>query len=109
MMWVSSATENAANEAVVRIYEYHQSHPDTGSGVTGEEERVAFLQQQADRISSTNTLYTAVSLGLFILCIGIMMNNYRHTRDLGKRLSAAEDEAREARIIAEREGRIAGP
>ena len=90
MMWVSRSTENAANAAVERIYEYHQSHPEVDSEWTDEENRVAFLQQQADQISSTNTMYSIVSLSLFVLCIAIMLNNYRHTQKLGQRLSAAE-------------------
>ena len=100
MMWVSRATENAANDAVERIYEYHQNHPehDTEKGV---EERIAYLQEQARTISSTNTVYTVVSLGLFLLVITMMLNNYRHTKKLGEQLSRAEEEASTARKIAE--------
>lgn len=35
MMWVSRATENAANTAVEQIYEYHQSHPDHDKSEAG--------------------------------------------------------------------------
>jgi len=99
LMWVSRATENAANSAVERIYEYHQSHLSDSPGEGGE--RVAFLKEQAKQISSTNTLYTIVSLGLFLLTTVIMMNNYRETRRLGRRLTEAEDAARAAQKIAE--------
>ena len=101
MMWVSRATETAADEAVQRIYEYHQTHPAHDTGEEAAAERSAFLQEQADRISRTNTLYTVVSLGIFIVSMGIMLNNYRDTRKMGERLTAAEESARAARKIAE--------
>lgn len=101
MMWVSRATENAAEQAVERIYEYHESHPSDDSGEDVRENRVKFLHEQARQISSTNTLYTVVSLGLFLLAIIMMMNNYRDTQKLGKQLTAAENEASAAKKIAE--------
>ena len=101
VMWVSRATENAAYESVERIHEYHDTHPADDSDETVNAERVAFLQEEANRISSTNMLYTAVSLGLFLVCITIMLNNFRDTRKLGEQLSAAEKEAEDARKIAE--------
>ena len=90
VMWVSRATETAANTAVENIFEYHQLHPDHDSSEKSIEEREAYLHQQAQGISSTNTLYSAVSLGLFILCITIMLDNYKETEKLGKRLSKAD-------------------
>lgn len=107
MMWVSRATEGAAERAIQDIYEYHVSHPTDDSNEQVREERVAFLQKQADRISNTNTLYTIVSLGLFLLSTTIMANNYRDTRELGRQLSAAEQEAEAARKIAELKASIA--
>ncbi|MBQ7372706.1 MAG: amino acid permease [Blautia sp.] len=101
MMWVSRATENAAQTAVDQIYEYHESHPADDSVENVREERITFLQEQADKISGTNTLYMIASLGLFLLSTMIMFNNYRDTRELGQRLSAAEEEAQAARKIAE--------
>ena len=100
MMWVSRATENAANEAVENIYEYHQSHPEHDSGVSVEE-RMDYLHRQAKEISSTNTLYTAVSLGLFLIVMSMMLNNYRDAKKLGQQLAEAEKEADAARKIAE--------
>ena len=93
MMWVSRKTEAAANEAVERIYQYHQSHPSVDHGELDEEQRVDFLQDQAEQISSTNTMYSVVSLGLFLLCITIMLNNYQDTRRLGEQLSKVEKTA----------------
>ena len=101
MMWVSRSTENAANEAAERIYEYHQTHSDVDENAFTIAARMSFLGEQARSISSTNTLYTMVSLGLFILCIIIMMQNYSEARSLGKMLTAAEKEAADARKIAE--------
>ena len=101
MMWVSRATENAANQTVERIYEYHQAHHESDSGEDTGAARMAFLDEQAKSISSTNTLYTMVSIGLFLLCTFIMMHNYQDSRRLGKRLTAAEKEAEDARKIAE--------
>ena len=101
MMWVSRATESAANEAVDRIFEYHESHPTLDTDEAVKEKRVAYLREQAKAISSTNTLYTVVSLGLFLLIITMMLNNYRDTQKLGKRLTEAENEAIAARKIAE--------
>ena len=101
MMWVSRATENAANNAVQNIFEYHQNHPAHDSSEYDIEHRVEFLQEQAKQISRTNTLYTGVSLVLFTLCMTIMFNNYRHTRRLGERLTVAQEEARVAQQIAE--------
>ncbi|MBR0368812.1 MAG: amino acid permease [Clostridia bacterium] len=101
MMWVSRETENAANDAVERIYQYHQSHPDHDVDAGGGEERVSYLHEQAKAISSTNTLYTAVSLGLFLLVVTMLVNNYRDTQKLGERLTEAENEAIAAKKIAE--------
>ena len=80
MMWVTRKTETAANEAVERIFEYHQSHPDHDSDAAGAEERTHFLREQAKQISSTNTLYSLVSLGLFLLSTTIMLNNYQEKK-----------------------------
>ena len=101
MMWVSRQTETAANNAVERIYEYHQSHPAYDASTEGSGERVAYLYEQAKAISSTNTLYTAVSLGLFLLVVSMLLNNYQDTQKLGKRLTKAENEAIAAKKIAE--------
>ena len=101
MMWVSRATENAANTAVQRIFEYHQSHPEHDTEERAIEERETYLQEQANQVTKTNTLYTIVSLGLFIISTAIMLNNYKDTRVLGERLTAAETEAEAARKIAE--------
>ena len=101
MMWVTRATENAADEAVQRIFEYHESHPADDTDVTVRNERIAFLREQAKEITSTNTMYSVVSLGLFLLVITMMLNNYRDTQKLGERLTEAENEAVAARKIAE--------
>jgi diguanylate cyclase (GGDEF)-like protein len=100
MMWVSRATQNAANDAVERIYQYHRHSASTQDEVT-EEERSIFLHEQAKQISKTNSLYTMVSLGLFVLTTIIMLNNYSETRVLGKRLYVAEEDAKTAKRIAE--------
>lgn len=86
IMCASRATEKAADEAVERIYLYHQSHP-TVDLKKSEAERLLFLHEQAKHISSTNTLYSLVSLGMFLLSVLIMMSNYRDTQRLGKQLS----------------------
>ena len=65
------------------------------------EERKAYLHEQAKGITSTNTLYTSVSLGLFMIVITMMLNNYRENQVLGERLTEAEREANTAREIAE--------
>ena len=96
MMWVSRETEKAANNTVTQILEYHESHPADDSDTTVREDREAFLQKQAKQISSTTTLYTVVSLALFLLSTTIMLNNYRDTRKLGERLHAAEEAAKES-------------
>ena len=101
MMWVSRATETAAEEAVERIFEYHQSHPDHDADNATVEERTAYLEEQAKAISSTNILYSGVSLGLFMLFVSMLLNNYRDTQKLGERLTEAENEAASARKIAE--------
>ncbi len=101
VMWVSRTTENAAYESVERIHQYHDTHPADDSDPRVNRERTAFLEREASRISSTNILYTVVSLGLFTLCIAIMLNNYKDTRRLSAQLSIAEKTAEDARKIAE--------
>ncbi len=101
MMWVSRATEQAADASVHKIYEYHQRHPNHDSAEASVEERTEFLQEQADEITKTNTLYTIVSLFLFIISMTIMLTNYKETKALGEKLSAAEEEAEAAKRIAE--------
>lgn len=101
VMWVSRATEDAAQKAVERIYEYHQNHSSTDSDGMGEKSRTEFLQKQADDISDTNILYAVVSLGVFLLSAAVIMNNYQENKVLGERLSLAESEARSAKKIAE--------
>ncbi|MBO7670915.1 MAG: amino acid permease, partial [Oscillospiraceae bacterium] len=100
MMWVSRATESAANEAVEQIMQYHESHPTDDTDETVREDRADYLQKQAKEISSTNILYTVVSLGLFLVVVTMMMNNYRDTQELGERLTEAENEAEAAHKIA---------
>lgn len=101
MMWVSRATENAAENAVQRIFEYHETHPADDSDPVVREQRVEFLEKQAGEIARTNTLYSLVSLWLFILVVAMMLNNYRDTQKLGERLTEAEKEAESAKRIAE--------
>ena len=101
MMWVSRSTENAADEAVQRIYDYHQIHSGSDADPVSVEEREHFLQEQADQITGTNTLYSVVSLGLFLIFLVIMLHNYQDFQRLGRRLSLAEEEAESARKIAE--------
>ena len=101
MMWVSRATERAANSTIQQIMEYHESHPADDSDLAVREDREAFLQEQAKQITSTTTLYTIVSLALFLLSTAIMLNNYRDTRKLGERLSAAEEAAKESQSKVE--------
>ncbi len=100
MMWVSRHTEIAANDAVDRIYAYHQAHPEHDS-LESQEERTDFLREQAKSVSSTNTLYTMVSLGLFLVIFTMLLNNYKETQELGEKLAEAENEAIAARKIAE--------
>ena len=101
MMWVSRATEKAADAAAQNIYAYHQAHPEHDTGEEAIEEREAFLQAQADSVTKVNTLYTIVSLGFFIVSMAIMLFNYRETRELGEKLTVAEDTARAAQQIAD--------
>ena len=100
MMWVSRATENAANETVDRIMEYHENHPADDSNAATRSERSAFLQEQAKGISRANTMYIAFSLGLFLLVVAILLNNYKETQKLGEALTEAEEEANAAKKIA---------
>ena len=101
MMWVSRETEAAANDAVDRIFEYHQSHPDHDADNASVVERSSYLHEQAKAITSTNILYTAVSLGLFLLFFSLLLNNNRENQKLGEQLTEAENEASAARKIAE--------
>ena len=101
MMWVSRATETAANDAVERIFEYHQNHPDHDSDNASIVARSSFLHEQAKAISTTNMLYTGVSLGLFLLFFSLLLNNHRETQKLGEQLTEAERAAVAAKKIAD--------
>ena len=101
MMWVSRATEKAANEAVQNIFEYHETHPTDDSNEEVREERIEYLQEQAKKIASVNTLYSMVSLGLFLVVVLMMLNNYRENQRLEEQLNEKENEAIEAKQIAE--------
>ena len=101
MMWVTRATESAADEAVERIFEYHETHPTDNSDASVMEERAEFLRKQAETITSTNSMHSIVSLGLFVIVVSMMLNNYRETQKLGVRLTEAENEAIAAKKIAE--------
>ncbi len=101
MMWVSRSTEKVAEEAVERIFVYHESHSTDDSIPKVREERTKFLHQQAKEIGDSNTTHSFVSLGLFFLALMIIFNNYRDTRELGERLSEAEERARQAKRIAD--------
>ena len=91
-MCASRATEKAADDAVKRIYVYHQEHPSVDMEEDGAE-REFFLHEQAKLISSTNTLYSVVSLGVFFLSALIILNNYRDTQLLGRQLTKAKETA----------------
>ena len=101
MMWVSRATEQAADEAAERIFQYHQEHPGTDTGELAPEARENFLHEQAQHVSQTNTLYTMVSIMLMGVSTVIMVDNYREKRQLGQQLDVAEHEAQAAKEIAE--------
>ena len=93
MMWVSRQTEAATNEAVVQIYEFHESHAGSTAETVDSAEVQAFLQSQASEIQKRNALYTIVSFALFFLSTGVMMNNFRATRRLGQKLNLAQRQA----------------
>jgi len=101
LMWVSRATEKAADQAVYRIAMYDQTHRDSAATALDSKARVDFLHEQAKTISRTNVLYSSVSVILFAICITLLLANYRRTRKLGLRLSAAREMARSAKKIAE--------
>jgi diguanylate cyclase (GGDEF)-like protein len=101
MMWVSRATEKAAETAAENIYSYHQSHPDHDTNEAAEEQREEFLLQQENHVAKINTLYTIVSLGLFIISMAVILTNYKETRELDEKLTAAEDAAKAAQQIAD--------
>ena len=107
MMWVSRETELAADKAVDMIFEYHESHPTDDSDPVVRADRVAFLRKQAKEISNTNTIYSIFSLGLFVIVITMMLNNYWDTQKLGKRLTEAEKMAEAAKKISELKDTIA--
>ena len=92
IMCASRATEKAADDAVQRIYLYHQTHP-SGDMEESDAERELFLHEQAKQISSINTLYSVVSLGVFLLSALIILNNYRDTQLLGRQLTKAKETA----------------
>ncbi len=80
MMWVSRVTENAADQAVKNIYEYHQENHD---GATEDSlERDEFLDDQAGSIANTTTLYTMATLLVFVISLAIMLSNYRENQKL---------------------------
>ena len=101
VMWVSRATGHAANQAIEHIYQYHQDHPGHDTSDDSIRRREEYLQEQAEQISRTNTMYSAVSLGMFFLSLGIMLDSFRENRELGQQLTAAEREAQAAKEIAE--------
>ena len=101
MMWVSRATEKAADEAVQNIFEYHESHPTDDTNEDVREDRIEFLQEQAEKISSVNMLYSMVSLGLFLIVVLMMINNYKENQMLEEQLNEAEIEVDQAKQIAE--------
>ncbi len=103
MMWVSRATEEAANSAFQNIYEHDRTHLYSTAEVEDEADHYAFLDKQADRIMSANALYTMVSLGLFIVSILVLANSYRSSRIMKSRLSEAQDAVRTAKMLAEYE------
>ena len=49
IMWVSRATESAANDAVERIFEYHESHPTDDSDPNVREERATSCRNRRRR------------------------------------------------------------
>ena len=106
MMWVNRATSQAATTAVDNIFNYHETHPTDDTDPAVREARAAYLREQADAITSTNMLYSIVSLGLFLLVVTMMLNNYRDTQALNTRLTEAEEEAESARRIAELTGSV---
>ena len=102
IMCASRATEKAADDAVKRIYLYHQDHP-SADIEEAEAERELFLHEQAKQITGTNTLYSVVSLGVFLLSVLIILNNYRDTELLGRQLTKAREKADRMSELATRD------
>lgn len=90
MMLVSKITESAADNAVENIYEYHQSNPYVDTEEEQIELRKQFIQEQEKRITKTNTLFSILSIGLFMIFSGVVFSSYNDYKLLGKRLSEAE-------------------
>jgi diguanylate cyclase (GGDEF)-like protein len=96
-MWASRQTETETREAAVSIYEYRLNHPESTATDAGDR-RTSFLHKQAQIVANNNTAYTFSSLILFLLCTGILL--YKDRKRLDRRISAAEQAARDARKIA---------
>ena len=90
MMLVSKLTESAADNAVESIYAYHQENP----YVDTEEQQIAirkqFIHDQEKKIIETNTVFSIISIGLFMIFSGVVFSSYKDYKLLGKRLSEAE-------------------
>ena len=105
MMWISRATEEAADSAANNMYEYHKSYHAYIVDAEKESDYSAYMRGQIDRIKSANTGYSLVSLGLFFISILILANFYRSNRIMKKRLSEAQEATRAAEKRTEQEKR----
>ena len=82
LMLASRLTVTAAEKAADVIYEYHQSNPELL--------KKQFIQEQGQQISNTTTLFSIISIGLFLLFSGVIFSSYRDFKKLGRKLSEAE-------------------
>lgn len=85
MMLASKLTVTAAEKAADVIYEYHQSNPELL--------KKQFIQEQGQQISNTTTVFSIISIGLFLIFSGVIFCSYKDFKKLGERLSEAEKEA----------------
>jgi EAL domain-containing protein (putative c-di-GMP-specific phosphodiesterase class I)/amino acid transporter/GGDEF domain-containing protein len=72
LMWAARETESATREVVAEISEYYQSRPGADSKEDAAH-RTLFLQEQAQEINTTNTLYIAFALFMFLCVSGVLL------------------------------------
>ena len=71
LMWAARETESATQEVITEISDYHQVH--AGIGSREDAQTKLFIQEHAQEIHRTNTLYILFALGMFLLVSGILL------------------------------------
>lgn len=92
MIWSGRVDEKATSDAIYAVQEYYVTNANEG---VSDQDEAAFIQDRFDEIHRTDTINTAIVIGLFIMALGAMLINHLSMQKWETKAVAERDAARE--------------